>query len=154
MNRSIRFLIGCGILLFATVVAWYEGSAIIENSLAWRSSTPFTQFLGREIYTGKEIAVLDYFVYALKFQPFYPMLMVVSSFYLIASVIVMLKKLHYTKTANGLVAFVGIMSLCATVVLFDAVTMGAKILGGFSFVCVLVCIVYFIFRKKNQAVSF
>ena len=46
-------------------------------------STPFTQLLYGEVSEVSEISQLDYFVYAAKFQPTFPIIMVLSSLYLL-----------------------------------------------------------------------
>ena len=70
-------------LLFSTAVAWYEGSTILDNSLEWQYSTPFTQLLYGVVNNPSDISQLDYFVYAAKFQPTFPIIMVLSSLYLL-----------------------------------------------------------------------
>ncbi|MBT2728809.1 YjdJ family protein [Bacillus sp. ISL-75] len=79
----IQFGISTLLLLFSTSVAWYEGSTILDKSLEWRYSTPFTQLLYGEVSEPSEISQLDYFVYAAKFQPTFPIIMVLSSLYLL-----------------------------------------------------------------------
>ncbi len=77
----IQFGFSSILLLFSTAVAWYEGSAILDNPREWSYSTPFTQLL----YGGNsaDISQLDYFVYSAKFQPTFPIIMVLSSLYLL-----------------------------------------------------------------------
>ncbi|WP_257985121.1 YjdJ family protein [Bacillus sp. T33-2] len=83
----LRFIIQFGassfLLLFSTAFALYEGSAILDNSLEWEYSTPFTELLYGEVNKSSDISQLDYFVYAAKFQPAYPVIMVLSSLYLL-----------------------------------------------------------------------
>lgn len=49
----IRFITQFGVaamlLLFSTAVAWYEGSAILDNPWEWRYSTPFTQLINGRV---------------------------------------------------------------------------------------------------------
>jgi len=63
------------LLLFSTVAAWYEGSAILDNPWEWKYSTPFSQMLYGEVQSDSDISQLDYFVYAAKFQPAFPVIM-------------------------------------------------------------------------------
>ncbi|WP_036188481.1 DUF4306 domain-containing protein [Ureibacillus manganicus] len=122
----LQFLIGGVVLLFSTLAAWYEGSAIIEKSLEWNYSTPFTHFLGIEITTGKEIVVIDYFVYALKFQPFFPMLMLLSLFYIIGITLVLVgkKNIHF---GMKLAFLCGIVFLCTSTLFYKSTTDGGRI---------------------------
>ncbi|MDR4947204.1 DUF4306 domain-containing protein [Neobacillus cucumis] len=41
----IQFGVSSILLLFSTAVAWYEGSAILDNPWEWSYSTSFTQLL-------------------------------------------------------------------------------------------------------------
>jgi len=45
----LQLIIGIFILAVSTFIAWYEGSAIIENSLEWKYSTPFTELFNIDI---------------------------------------------------------------------------------------------------------
>ncbi|MER1985843.1 MAG: YjdJ family protein [Solibacillus sp.] len=83
-NYMLQIIIGLFLFAAATLIAWYEGSAIIDDSLEWNDSTPFTQLLNREIISGHEISQLDYFVYAVKFQPLFPLLMLASALYILS----------------------------------------------------------------------
>ena len=85
MNRVVRlfrFLIQFGIisdlLLISTVAAWYEGSAILDNPWEWKYSTPFSRLLNGEVHNNSDISQLDYFIYAAKFHPTFPVIMVIS----------------------------------------------------------------------------
>lgn len=78
----VQLIPGFLTLLMATAIAWYEGSEIIDNSLEWKYSTPFSRLFNIEIVNGQDISQLDYFVYAAKFQPFFPMIMTVSVIYI------------------------------------------------------------------------
>jgi len=71
-------------LAISTIIAWYEGSAIIEKPFEWKYSTPFTRLFNIEITNGYDISQLDYFVYAAKFQPFFPAIMMVSLLYILS----------------------------------------------------------------------
>ncbi|WP_226669800.1 YjdJ family protein [Metabacillus litoralis] len=83
----IRFIIQFGIFsilfLFSTAASWYEGSAILNNPWEWKYSTPFTTFFYGGVNNQSDISQLDYFIYAFKFLPTYPVIMVLSSMYLL-----------------------------------------------------------------------
>jgi hypothetical protein len=74
---------GLVVILFSTVAAWYEGSAILDNPWEWKYSTPFSHMLYGEVHSDSDISQLDYFVYAAKFQPAFPAIMAISSLYLL-----------------------------------------------------------------------
>ena len=74
----LQLIIGIFILAVSTFIAWYEGSAIIDNSLEWKYSTPFTELF------NIDISQLDYFVYSAKFQPLFPTIMMVCVLYILS----------------------------------------------------------------------
>ncbi len=82
-SRLIQFGIAIMGLVFSTAIAWYEGSAILDNRWEWKYSTPFSQFLNGHILSNSDISQLDYFVYAAKFQPTFPLIMQISGLYLL-----------------------------------------------------------------------
>jgi hypothetical protein len=79
----IQFGLAIILLLFSTVATWYEGSAILDNPWEWKYSTPFSQMLYGEVHSDSDISQLDYFVYAAKFQPTFPIIMTISGLYLL-----------------------------------------------------------------------
>jgi hypothetical protein len=79
----IQFGLATILLLFSTVAAWYEGSAILDNPGEWKYSTPFSHMLYGEVHRDSDISQLDYFVYAAKFQPTFLVIVAISSLYLL-----------------------------------------------------------------------
>ncbi|MFJ5771667.1 DUF4306 domain-containing protein [Psychrobacillus sp. NPDC093180] len=82
----LQLIVGIFTLLLSTLIARYEGSAISYDSLEWGYSTPFTKLFNIEITRGSDISQLDYFVYAAKFQPLFPTIMMVSVLYILSIV--------------------------------------------------------------------
>ena len=78
----LQIFIGIFILAISTVFAWYEGSAITDISWEWKYSTPFSNWFNIEIVNGRDISQLDYFIYAAKYQPLFPAIMLISIFYI------------------------------------------------------------------------
>ncbi|MCA0970261.1 YjdJ family protein [Halobacillus litoralis] len=56
----------------AALAAWYEGSALLDRPWEWPYSTPFSHWEYGEVRSSEQISELDFFVYAVKFNPFYP----------------------------------------------------------------------------------
>ncbi|ATA58699.1 hypothetical protein GS458_0236 [Geobacillus stearothermophilus] len=79
----IQFGLAAILLLFSTLAAWYEGSAILDNPWEWKHSTPFSQMMYGQVHSKSHISQLDYFVYSAKFHPFFPIIMGISSLYLL-----------------------------------------------------------------------
>ena len=91
----IQLILGFLTLSMSTAISWYEGSGIIDNPLEWKYSTPFSQIFNIEINNGQDISQLDYFVYAAKFQPFFPTIMTVSVLYICTVVIFFIFQLNH-----------------------------------------------------------
>ncbi|MBS4174465.1 YjdJ family protein [Bacillus sp. FJAT-49736] len=82
-RRIIQFGVPSIFLFFSTAVAWYEGSELIDIPWEWKYSTPFTQLLYGQVNNPCDISQLDYFIYAAKFHPTFPIMMVLSSLFLL-----------------------------------------------------------------------
>jgi Domain of unknown function (DUF4306) len=81
MNRSvIQIGLGVGILLFSLFTTLFEGSEIVDRPFEWEYSTPFSG----EVREGSDISKLDYFVYAVKFKPTFPIVIAISLLYVLA----------------------------------------------------------------------
>ncbi|MGG3563244.1 YjdJ family protein [Neobacillus rhizosphaerae] len=66
------------VLGFSTLLAWYEGSNIVDDPFEWKYTAKFTSYYKGDISDYHDINQLDYFIYAVKFHPLFPALMVVS----------------------------------------------------------------------------
>ena len=66
-----------------TYCTWYEGSEILDRPWEWKYSTHFTPVNDDQAMDADDISSFDYFVYAAKFKPLFPFLMVITAFYLI-----------------------------------------------------------------------
>ncbi|SOC39830.1 DUF4306 domain-containing protein [Ureibacillus acetophenoni] len=149
----LQIMISGVVLLFSTVAAWYEGSAIVENSLEWDYSTPFTHLLGTEILTGKEIFVFDYFVYAIKFQPFFPMIILICLLYMASLTLILVGKRNINQ--GMLLAFViGLLCLGASSMFYDATTLGGSLffytLLLSAVLTILISMFFFLKNKHKQ----
>lgn len=134
MYKYIFQIITSGFLfLFFMIIAWYEGSEIIENSIQWEYSTPFTKLFGIEIVDGSDIIWLDYFVYSIKFQPVFPILMLISAIYLALLLIIYISK-YNNKLSSILIVF-GLISLIG----ISSISKGASTIGGKFFFLVTLC---------------
>ena len=71
------------VFLFSSLAAWYEGSAILDHPSEWRNSTPITQLFYGNVHESSDILQWDFFIYAAKYQPTFPMIMTVSGLYLL-----------------------------------------------------------------------
>lgn len=78
-----QFCTAMGVFLFSLLAAWYEGSAILDHPSEWQNSTPITQLIVGNVHVSSDISQWDFFVYAAKFRPTFPMIMTVSGLYLL-----------------------------------------------------------------------
>ena len=138
-----QILVGILTLVVSTFIAWYEGSAIINNSIEWKYSTPFTNLFNKEIMNGRDISQLDYFVYAVKFQPLLPTLMMVSILYIVSVTGYYLMK-SKSKWIIGFWGLTGFIMIVFSVLIFNSSTIGGSIffwipsISGFLYIAVAV----------------
>lgn len=139
------------VLLFciSSAVALYEGSALVNKPWEWRYSTPFSSLFRIEIQQGGDILLLDYFVYALKYQPLFPLIMVACVIYsaIIIGVILSKYKLQFSQIYFSLN---GIIMLGLSVFLFDASSIGASYLFYFMGIGGIGFLILGIYSKKAK----
>ncbi|WML58711.1 YjdJ family protein [Neobacillus sp. PS2-9] len=114
-------------LLFSTIASWYEGSAIVENTWEWKYSTPFSQLLYGQVQNSSDISQLDYFIYAVKFQPTFPVIMVISCLYLMILIGFHFFKKQY-KWFTCYLSFLGGGLFFLSYFIFTSPTIGGKVL--------------------------
>jgi hypothetical protein len=120
----IQFGLAIILLLFSTAVAWYEGSAILDHPWEWKYSTPFSHMLHGEVHSNSDISQLDYFVYAAKFQPTFPVIMVISSLYLLVLIGYYFLNQHYKRFAYFLSILAGVLFLLSYFFIHSPITGG------------------------------
>ncbi|MFJ8067145.1 YjdJ family protein [Psychrobacillus sp. NPDC096426] len=122
----LQLIVGIFTLVVSTFIAWYEGSAIARTPWEWRYSTPFSNLFNMEITNGRDISQLDYFVYAAKFQPLFPVIMMASVLYILSIVGYYLIK-NKPKWAIGFWGLMGCMMILLTGFIFNSPTIGGRI---------------------------
>ncbi len=98
------------LFLFSTIAAWYEGSNILQNANEWKSTAIFSHWLNGEVFQSSDILLLDYFVYAAKFFPTFPILMLLSGTHLLILIGFLLFK-RSQKVFAGFLSLIGILFL-------------------------------------------
>lgn len=129
----LQLIIGIFILAVSTFIAWYEGSAIIDNSLEWKYSTPFTELFNIDIRNGRDISQLDYFVYSAKIQPLFPTIMMVCVLYILRVIGYYLIKRN-PKWAIGFWGLTGCICILLSGLIFNSPTIGGRIFFGMTFI--------------------
>lgn len=127
----MQIIVGILTFIISTFIAWYEGSAIIEKPFEWKHTTPFTNLFNTEITNGHDISPLDYYVYAAKFQPFFPTIMIVSVLYILSITGLYLIK-SKSKWGIGYWGIIGVILLIFSSSIFNSSTLGRSIFFSFS----------------------
>lgn len=79
----IQFALAAIFLILSTGATWYEGSTILEKPWEWKHTAIFSQLANGQVEHLNDILPIDHFVYAAKFAPTFPLLMLLSATYLI-----------------------------------------------------------------------
>ncbi|OIJ20181.1 hypothetical protein BKP45_10215 [Anaerobacillus alkalidiazotrophicus] len=150
----VQLVLATTILLFAALASWYEGSAILDNSWEWNYSTPFSQLFHVEIQNTNQISQLDHFVYAAKFQPTFPLIMMISGLYLLLLIGYQLFKSHKRRFVYLLSILAGTLFILSYSVR-NSPTTGGQIFFYFGLLSGILCItgvviIYFIFKRSAK----
>lgn len=148
MYRLIQFGVVAMIWFFSALVSWYEGSAILDDPWEWKYSTPFSHWLAGPVVHEHDISQLDYFVYAAKFRPVFPSLLIVCTVYLL-----ILAASYLNQRTFAYVLFVFSATLPGLALPFmDATTTGGTWLAIVLSGCALVCAALGAMTIKNHSV--
>ncbi|ALC92804.1 hypothetical protein AM500_13415 [Bacillus sp. FJAT-18017] len=149
MRLVVQAGIGLIFLLFSTIAAWYEGSALVDSPSEWKHSTPFTQIFKTGFSDGRDISQLDYFVYAAKFHPIFPVIMIVSCLYLL-----IVTGFYLFKNRDNLFStylfILGIIYVLAGLQISGSSTQGGRILFYVFAASGLVSLSFSFFKKIQQ----
>ncbi|WP_391122263.1 YjdJ family protein [Psychrobacillus sp. L3] len=140
----LQLIVGIFTLVVSTFIAWYEGSTITNIVWEWRYSTPFSNLFNIEITNGHDISQLDYFVYAAKFQPLFPAIMMISVIYILSVVGYYLIK-YNPKWAIGFFGGIGCIMILLCGFIFNSTTIGGRIFFWITLVSVLISIAVAVF---------
>ena len=134
MKYVFQYLLALAILIFSTFASWYEGSAIRHHSFEWKYSAFFSKMFNGEIKSNTDISQLDHFIYAAKFSPSFPILMLCSlSYLLIISSYLVLRK-------NTKALIISHLALSALYLLLGVLASDSPTIGGTYFTIVLLTI--------------
>ncbi|WP_286178810.1 DUF4306 domain-containing protein [Bacillus sp. B4EP4a] len=129
-NNFLQMIIAAFFLLLFSFCTWYEGSEILDNPWEWKYSTHFTQVNDDHAMDANDISNFDYFVYAAKFKPLFPFLMVLAASYLIILTGYILFKRSIKKMALFLLGL-GVLFLLSTGFVSNSSTVGGNIFQAF-----------------------
>jgi len=143
MKYFIQFLLTITLFIFATAATWYEGSELLTRTLEWKYSTYFSQMINGEVNNVNDISGLDFFIYAVKFQPLYPFLMMISILYLLLLSSYLLLGKNFRKYSS-FVAVIGIILLILSTFVSDSPTAGGKYFNLVLNILGILCLLNFI----------
>ncbi|SDC81891.1 protein of unknown function [Terribacillus halophilus] len=125
MKRYNAIISACFFSVFFLALSIYEGSNILDDPFDWERSTPFTQLLIADPSFPTDIVFLDYFVYAIKFYPFYPILALISGVMLFVLSLPIINR--DKNTINILLVLMGILGISLSVSFFSAQSFGSAV---------------------------
>ena len=122
----IQFGLASILLIISTGAAWYEGSTILEKPWEWKHTAIFSQMVNGQVENLNDILPIDHFVYAAKFAPTFPLLMLLSVTSLIILVGYILLK-RKDRTFSYFLSGVGVVFLILSGFVSKSPTTGLKI---------------------------
>jgi Domain of unknown function (DUF4306) len=135
VNRAV-FQIGLGVvvLFFSLFTTLFEGSEIVDRPFEWEYSTPFSGYVA----DGSDISKLDYFVYAIKFKPTYPIVLAISLLYLlvVAGHLFINRKQFY----RLYLPILTVLQFICGGLMFSSTTSGAQLLSHVFIACGIVLV--------------
>jgi Domain of unknown function (DUF4306) len=153
-KMMIQLGLGSMLFLFSTLVAWYEGSNILGDPWEWKYTAIFSQWMNGEVIHPSDILLLDYFVYAAKFFPTFPILMLLSGTYLVILIGYILFR-RSQKVLAGFLSFMGILFLGISGLVANSSIHGLQTFFNlFFFIGILMTVAALlrIFRTKTKEV--
>ncbi|MFJ5624780.1 YjdJ family protein [Peribacillus loiseleuriae] len=155
---SFRIMLQLGfalmLLIFSTGVTLYEGSAILEDPWEWKYTAIFSQMKNGQVENVNDILRIDYFVYAAKFVPTFPFLMLIGGTYLIILLGYILLK-HKDKMFSYFLSCLGVLYLGLSSFVSKSPTNGLKFFfNSFLFLGILSIVIALlrIFKHKTKEI--
>lgn len=144
-KRIVILLISFCFLIFSTLISWYEGAQLLDTPWEWKYSAIFSTWLNGEVHSASDILEIDHFVYAAKFAPLFPFLMVSASLVIFLILVDWLFK-GEKRVLYSVYFIAGVLFFCASGVLSASPTAGlsffAIYFGVVGFVLILRVFLY------------
>ncbi|MBL3642672.1 DUF4306 domain-containing protein [Bacillus sp. RHFB] len=129
-NRFLQMIIAALFFMVFTFCTWYEGSEILDRPWEWKYSTLFIHVNDEQAIEAVDISNFDHFVYAVKFKPLFPLLMVLAASYIMILSGYILFKRRIKKMALFLLGF-GVLFLFLSGFVSNSPTVGGNIFQAF-----------------------
>ena len=154
MNFKIVMQLSINLMffLFSLACAFYEGSEILLHPGDWEYSTYFSKFFNDDTINENNISKLDYFIYAIKFRPLFPLIMFFSGLYLLIL-------LGYHLLRNFIIYSVYLIIIATvliglTILMSNSPSNGAKIftisLILSSISLIISSVIYYVYNSKKS----
>lgn len=138
------------IFSFATLATLYEGSNILDNPWEWKYSAKFSG----DIVTKSDISQLDYFVYAIKFYPVFPLIMFFCGLYLLILTLYSIQKIiNKHKFFKYSLLTVGVILLLFSKFFLNSPTLGVNLFLKVILSSGIALIMLSIFLKQPKEVD-
>ncbi|WP_301857470.1 DUF4306 domain-containing protein [Planococcus shenhongbingii] len=149
--KNVVLLIAASLVfVFATLVSWYEGGQLRDISWEWEHTAVFSNWFNGEVDRGSDIIVMDHFVYAAKFEPFFPFLMAVSLLFIVFRVALWIIK-DQTVIRNIFFLFMAATSFSLSGIFLDSPATGFKLFSiFFGIIGILSLFAIFLFHNKKS----
>ncbi|MCA1322350.1 YjdJ family protein [Bacillus tianshenii] len=102
-KQFLKILMGTlSVIVFfiSTFFSWYEGSDLVVRESRWDTTAILSNWIG-EVNTKGDIYQLDYLIYAAKYKPLFPSIMIIS-----LSILFLLTADKFLKSRQGLVVLI------------------------------------------------
>ncbi|MFJ7974129.1 YjdJ family protein [Peribacillus sp. NPDC096379] len=155
---SFRIILQLGfalmLLIFSTGATLYEGSGILEDTWEWKYTAIFSQMKNGPVENVNDILPIDYFVYAAKFVPTFPLLMLLGGTYLIILLAYIFLR-RKDKIFSYILSCIGVLYLGLSSFISKSPTIGLKIFfNSFLFIGILLIVIALlrIFNYKTKKI--
>lgn len=132
MNKKnfIQLVIAFGFSIPSFFFSLYEGSHLILDSFDWVHTTKFTHFINANPNLPSDISNVDFFIYAVKFRPFFPIVFLITFLYGLFLLLLILQKKY--EFVNKISMLLGLILMIVSVFLFSTLTIGTTLFSSIS----------------------
>lgn len=126
MTYIIQYTLSIFVFLFSTFSAWYEGSELRDKQWEWNYTAIFSKWKNGTVTTASDISGFDHFIYAAKFKPIFPILMMMSLLYILILTAIWFLR-NYTHKLFIFFTILGISLIAASLLTYKSPTKGLEL---------------------------
>ncbi|WP_367183502.1 DUF4306 domain-containing protein [Sporosarcina sp.] len=135
------------ILLFSLLVSIYEGSEILNTPWEWEHTAIFSNLTNEQLKTTKDILLIDYFIFAAKFSPIYPIVSLIATYSITFQIIFWIKNKLTRIISFWLITFISIILM---ITLKNSPTQGLHLISILFGLSTFISISIALFLIKNN----